>query len=475
MRFVRAALTVNCLAAAFAAADWDPASAVEVESQTWQTGNNPKGCVTGYSRDIVADLVGERVYLHMVYASCPSAVGGGPSYYIKYRRGYYDVASGPDSFTWDTGYTSGGQIISGSLTGRFKMSPTLAVTAGHRLYAFWADSSHCEETNGLWNNVEIYGSAAAFSPSAPPSWTWFNEPQRVSDGAWTSDMPVCVTDDAEPPFAHIFWRDGRDAAIGGDLTNIYTEAWDENAVHYPAGGQLLSTNGGLTYYGMYDVLDTRVDAFCDGEGYIHLVWADARAGTTAPAIYYKRRAPDGTWSADVCLKTVAGGVATDWECAPMICPITLPNGENPGGDICVMAHLRYGMANAPGAPPIMYVYNSGNSTWYYISVNNCAFGVVWRGALTSEVTNNVVHVLYPSTATGSPGNLLYRRGHVTTSAVTWDAAKTVYTTNSDTRFPSLTLDRNHVLHAFFHNHAAGTPEVATMYYLNDDGDNFVGP
>ena len=53
---------------------WDPAGYYEIERQTYQTPNSqnlPRGAVMSFNRDMVTEQIGNVVYVHIVYASCP--------------------------------------------------------------------------------------------------------------------------------------------------------------------------------------------------------------------------------------------------------------------------------------------------------------------------------------------------------------------------------------------------------------------
>jgi len=119
---------------------WDPSGYSVVEAQIWQPYEPMlRGCVMAFARDIATDKIGDDVFVHIVYASCPAAHEGGESYFIRYRRGHYNVNNGPATFAWDMDP----ETISAPVAGPLKMQPTLAVNRDHRLYAFWSDSANC--------------------------------------------------------------------------------------------------------------------------------------------------------------------------------------------------------------------------------------------------------------------------------------------------------------------------------------------
>jgi len=348
---------VAALAPAFAAADWDLAGYIIVTSQPWY-GPGPagdRGCVTLYEKNIATTTIGDRVFVHFVYTECPHAVGGGESYYIKYRRGYYDIPAGAGNFTWDAGFENGAVIISGPVTqppiGRFKTEPTIAAAPNNRLYAFWADSRHCNESSGVWDNIEIYGNTAALSTQPAATWSWLSSPRRVSAGLWLSDVPAVTFDLAGPlgPNAFIFWRDGREAEAAAERTDIYAATWSEDLIKYPAGGWRLAQNGGLTLLGEYDCRDGRIAAATDAAGTIHVVWSDQRPGDRCWSVYYKRRV-GGSWTPDVCLPAVCQVAPRTEERHPQLAVITLAGAPAPGRYLVVMA--------STGAywNPVMYVF-----------------------------------------------------------------------------------------------------------------------
>lgn len=461
-------------------ADWNLRGYVEVASQPWfgREPYNDRGLVIPFHHDVITTTVGERVYVHIIYTECPHAAGGGESYYITYRRGYYDIAAGPGTFAWDAGFENGGQIISGPITqpaaGRFKMEPVIVATADNRLYAFWADSRHCDESSGVWDNIEIYGNTAAFAPQ-PPTWTWLAAPRRVSEGPWYSGVPAVTVEPGEPPLgphAFIFWRDGREALPAAERTDIYAEVWSEDLAKYPAGGARLAENGGLTVLSAdsqtNDTLDGTLAAATDAAGNIHLVWSDQRPGDPQFSVYYKARV-NGVWSpTDLCLAAACQVSPRTQEFHPEIAVITLPGAPEEGRDLCVLASTGY-FSNYP----IMYIYESASGRWYYLNPAQCGFGEPWRGTLVTEKINNTVHILDDVEKTA----IKYHRGFVTTAGVNWDRRTPVQIGDPEVGFPSLALDNNGVLHALYwrYRHDGGEPQVITsVYYENDGGGNCAG-
>ena len=315
--------------------------------------------------------------------------------------------------------------------------------------------------------MAVSGAPAPMAPMRRPSWSLLSSAPRISIGPASSYVPAVAFDVQDPPDAQIFWRDGREALAAAERTDIFAEDWNEDTEHYPEGGWRLSQNGGLALFGQYDVLDARLDAAADPWGNIPRVWADKRPGDAYWQIYYKRRAANGTWSADVRLSAAAAVTPTKDEIMPQLAVINLAGTPVPARDLCVM------VSSGDLAGPVMYIYDADAASWSYLTNTQVGFGQGWTGAVTSEGVNNVIHVLNmaPDEA------LKYHRGRVTTSGVSWDRQNIVVQPGDTVcTFPSLYLDAEGVLHAFYWRfRSTPFPQISSVYYENDDGTNYVGP
>lgn len=460
--------------ASFALAEWDPDFNYLVDEELYYEGIPPYigGAVVAYNRDVVADTIGDKVYVHIAYTACFADYADN-YYQIKYRRGFYDTNIGPQSFAWDTD----AEVITGASDSKFKMQPTISVDREHRLWVFWSDSSECDEESGRWENIEIYAQTACYEPTAE-NWLWGAGPFRVSAGNGYSDCAVALPRVGYEQYPHtfLFWRDGRDDEGFSERTDIYGDAVNGYYAFDPHYNCHVAINGGLTPFSMYTVANTAIDAACDDGDNFHLVWLDKRNDDDHFYVYYKARTAQGAWEPEYALRDATGGGMTFAEREPKICVINM-SGVGPALDLCVMVR---GYASKP---PHMYVYDHVGCNWHYVDRAQVDFGSPWTGALASERGNGVIHTVFVAPRLYSSGNeVYYRRGNISgvPPQVSWyPGAKETVQNNVDDKnkfqFSSLSLDSEGVLHTVYrYDGYPANPRPTSVRYENDGGSHYVG-
>ncbi len=334
--------------------------------------------------------------------------------------------------------------------------PNLAVDASGAVHALWAQAQPGLElfysrraTNGVWSDP--LNLASTPSLAAPPQVAldgsgvlhvaWADSSagnsqvyyaRRATDGTWTG--PENISDSAgasDPPRMAL---DG-----GGALHVVWSElSGSDRAIYYARRATDGTWSAPLPISGAGTTVAAPQLAV-DGGGAVHAVWTAAGSATTA--VFYARRATDGTWSAPLEISQDAGPAA-----APQV-----------AADGSAAVHVAW--ATSSGSSDVFYARRSSGGSWsapHNVSANDSASSA----PLLAVESGGTAHVLWNDLGQAGKPDVYYAR-RATDGA--WSSGQNVSQTAGNSSLQQ-------VVNASGTIHMVWTEDSGDIYYARRESD-----